>query len=103
MIAELQQLHDRLTEAERANLLGRERQRIAGALHDRIEQEIFMIGVRLSALLDSGVADPRLAHELQELRQLSADASDEVRRVDLLLDRRRASREPHRRYSIAPP
>jgi GAF domain-containing protein len=43
MIAELQELHQRLTEAERAQLLGRERERIAGALHDRIEQQIFSI------------------------------------------------------------
>jgi signal transduction histidine kinase len=81
MIAQLQELHDRLTEVERANLLSRERQRIAGALHDRLDQEIFMIGVRLNALLDSGVTDPRLVEELQELRRLSADASDELRRA----------------------
>jgi signal transduction histidine kinase len=81
MIAELQQLRERLTEAERAQLLGRERERIAGALHDRIQQEIFMIGVRLNALLKDGAVEPRLAQELQELRQLSVDAADEVRRA----------------------
>ena len=81
MIAELKQLRERLTEAERAQLLGRERERIAGALHDRIQQEIFMIGVRLNALLKDGAVEPRLAHELQELRQLSVDAADEVRRA----------------------
>lgn len=81
IIAELQQLRDRLTEVERAHLVSRERQRIAGALHDRIDQEIFMIGLRLTTLLDSGVADPQLTHELQELRRLSADVSDELRRA----------------------
>jgi len=81
MIAELQELRDCLTEVERAHLVSRERQRIAGALHDRLDQGIFMIGVRLTALLDSGVADRLLAHELQELRRLSADASDELRRA----------------------
>ena len=81
MIAELQQLRERLTEAERAQLLGRERERIAGALHDRIQQEIFVIGVRLNALLKNGAVEPRLAQELQELRQLSVDAADEVRRA----------------------
>ena len=40
-----------------------------------------MIGVRLTALLDSGIADPRLAHELEELRRLSAEVSDELRRA----------------------
>ena len=81
MIAELQQLRERLTEAERAQLLGRERERIAGALHDRIQQDIFMIGVRLNALLKDDAVEPRLAQELQELRQLSVDAADEVRRA----------------------
>jgi signal transduction histidine kinase len=80
MIAELQQLHERLTEAEQAQLLGRERERIAGALHDRIEQDIFTIGVRLGALLeDPSVAD-LIVPELQELRQLTIAAADEVRR-----------------------
>jgi signal transduction histidine kinase len=81
MIAELQQLHERLTELEQRELLSRERQRIAGALHDRIEQEIFMIGVRLNLLLEDGPMEPRLAQELQELRRLAVGAADEVRRA----------------------
>lgn len=80
-IAELRQLHERLTEAERAQLLGRERERIAGALHDQIEQEIFTIGVRLSALLDHPSLDHPVAAQLRELRQLSVKAADEVRRA----------------------
>jgi len=79
MIAELRQLHERLTEAERLQLLGRERARIAGALHDRIEQEVFTIGVRLNALLEDASLEPRVAKELRALRQLSIDASDEIR------------------------
>jgi len=59
-----------------------------------------MIGVRLTALLDSGVADRLLAHELQELRRWSADASDELRRAIFSLDRRGASGKHHRRYSV---
>lgn len=81
MIAGLQQLHDRLTEVERAQLLGRERERIAGALHDRIEQDLFTIGVRLKAVLEDSGLSPRARQELQELRQLSIEASDEVRRA----------------------
>ena len=81
MIAELPQLHERLTGLERAHLLGRERQRIAGALHDGIEQEIFMIGVRLSLLLEDGSMGPGLAQELRGLRWLAVGAADEVRRA----------------------
>ena len=80
MIAELQQLHERLTEAEQAQLLGRERERIASALHDRIEQDIFTIGVRLGALLESPSVAARIVLELQELRHLTIAAADEVRR-----------------------
>lgn len=81
MIAELQQLHDRLTDVQRAQLLGQERERIAGALHDQIEQQVFTIGLGLDALLDTGVDDPQLSHALRELRELSIDAADEVRRA----------------------
>ncbi|MGZ4679099.1 MAG: GAF domain-containing sensor histidine kinase [Ilumatobacteraceae bacterium] len=80
-IAELQQLHERLTEVEQTQLLGRERERIAGDLHDRLEQRIFTIGVRLNALVEPGDVDPRLAQELQQMRQLTIEASDEVRRA----------------------
>jgi signal transduction histidine kinase len=80
MIAELQQLRERLTEAEQARLLGRERERIAGALHDRIEQDIFTIGVRLGALLEGPSVAAGMVPELQELRQLTIAAADEVRR-----------------------
>lgn len=81
MIAELQALNERLTEAEQAQLLGRERERIAGALHDRIEQEIFTIGVRLNALLEQESLDQGVSEHLRELRQLSIRASEEIRRA----------------------
>jgi len=81
MIAELQELRERISDAEQAQLLGRERERIAGAFHDRIEQQIFSIGVRLNALLDDRGVDQRLAGELAEVRRLSIEASREVRRA----------------------
>jgi signal transduction histidine kinase len=94
MIAELRQLHERLTEAERLQLLGRERERIAGALHDQIQQEVFTIGVRLNALLEDSSLDPSVAEKLRELRQLSIRASDEIRRAIFALTspRREGSR-----------
>ena len=111
MIAELQQLHERLTQAERAQLLGRERERIAGALHDRIEQDIFTIGVRLGALLEDPSVPAPAASELQELRQLTIAAADELRRSifsltapqnegDLTDDLRRLLREFERRSNV---
>ena len=38
MITELQHIHERLSQTERTELVGRERERIAGALHDRIDR-----------------------------------------------------------------
>jgi len=81
MIAELQKLHERQTEAERMELLRREQQRIASALHDQIEQEIFTIGVRLNAILEEDSLDQGLAEQLRQLRQLSIQVSDGVRRA----------------------
>jgi signal transduction histidine kinase len=81
MIAELRQLHERLTGAERLQLLGRERERIAGALHDQIQQEVFTIGVRLNALLEDHSLDPSVTENLRELRQLAIRASDEIRKA----------------------
>ena len=101
MLAELQQLHERLTEAEQAQLLGRERERIAGALHDRIEQNIFTIGVHLGALLEDASLDARLAPQLRELHQLSIAVADELRRAIFSLTGSRTRRKPHRRPSTA--
>jgi signal transduction histidine kinase len=81
VIAELRQLHERLTEAERVQLLARERERIAGALHDQIGQEIFTIGVRLNALLKDHSLDHGVTEQLRGLRHLAINASDEVRRA----------------------
>jgi signal transduction histidine kinase len=80
MIAVLQQLHARLGMAERDQLLGRERERIAAGLHDDIEQSLFTIGVRLGALLD-GDLDPRLAEQVRAIRHLASVTDDKVREV----------------------
>lgn len=79
VIAELRQLRERLTKAERVQLLGRERERIAGELHDRIEQQIFTIGVRLNALLENPLLDSAVAGHMRGLRQLSVRAADGLR------------------------
>jgi two-component system sensor histidine kinase UhpB len=81
MIAELQQLHERLTEAERAQLLAQERNRIAGRLHDRIGQEVFAIGLRLNALLDNDAIAGLCGDDLREVRRLAVASSSELRRA----------------------
>ena len=80
MIAGLEHFNQRLHEAERQQLLVRERDRIAGGLHDNIQQGIFSIGLRLNALLDRDL-DPALVDELREVRELTSRTADEVRKV----------------------
>ncbi|HEX3841115.1 MAG TPA: GAF domain-containing protein [Acidimicrobiales bacterium] len=81
MIASLEQLHDRLSDAERTHLLDHERERIAGDLHDRIEQEIFSIGLGINSLLEVDAIDTSMAEQLRATRQLVVAVADEVRKV----------------------
>jgi signal transduction histidine kinase len=67
--------------AEWAQLLAREQQRIAGALHDRLEQSIFAIGIRLGELIEKYHFERALADELESMRQVLIDASNEVRSI----------------------
>lgn len=80
MIDRLQDLNHRLKEAERETVLARERERIAEGLHDEIGQDIFTIGLRLSALIDDA-SDPPLATRLNELRRLAIETAEHVRKV----------------------
>lgn len=80
MIDRLLELNQRLSESERDQLLSLERERIAGGLHDRIEQDIFTIGLQLNGLLEKGVDDDTDS-KLRDTRQLAARAADEVREV----------------------
>lgn len=91
MIDRLQQLNTRLSSAEREQLLSLERQRIAAGLHDRIEQDIFTIGLQLSSLLERDGLDPEVAERLRHLRKLASRSADEVREVIFALASRDGS------------
>jgi signal transduction histidine kinase len=80
MIEGLQQLHQRLDDVERDQLLGHERERIAAGLHDEIEQSVFTIGMRLSSLLVADL-EASTAAQLQDVRQRLSGVSDHVRDV----------------------
>ncbi|MDQ1459659.1 MAG: hypothetical protein QOI08_1143 [Actinomycetota bacterium] len=79
LIAGLQQLHERLDEAERHQLLARERDRIAGRLHDQVEQEFFSIGLGINSLLENDDVDPVAAEQLRAIRRRAIATADEVR------------------------
>jgi signal transduction histidine kinase len=79
MIDELEVLHRNLSQAEREQVLRQERERIAAELHDRIEQAIFTLGLKVNAILERGpVAEP-VASGLGEVRQLAIHTSESVR------------------------
>jgi len=79
MIDELAQLHRDLSQAERDHVLREERERIAAELHDRIEQAIFTLGLKVNAILETEpVAEP-IATDLGEVRQLAVHTSEAVR------------------------
>jgi signal transduction histidine kinase len=77
MIAQLQELHEKLDHARGQQLLADERKRIARELHDRVQQTLFALGLKLASLED----DPTLLANgmLPELRTLTAGAADQVK------------------------
>jgi signal transduction histidine kinase len=77
MIDQLQELHRRLDAAQLQELLTHERQRIARELHDRVQQTIFAMGLRLGSLLEG--SEPIERRPLDELRALTGLASEQVK------------------------
>jgi signal transduction histidine kinase len=91
LIDELEQLHRDLSQAERDQVLQKERERIAAELHDRIEQAIFTLGLKVNAILErEPVADP-IATDLGEVRQLAIHTSEAVREAIFALSLPRAA------------
>jgi signal transduction histidine kinase len=90
MIDELEQLHRDLSQADRDQVLRQERERIAAELHDRIEQAIFTLGLKVNAILErEPVTDP-IATDLGEVRQLAIHTSEAVREAIFALSLPRA-------------
>jgi signal transduction histidine kinase len=81
MIESLERLHRELDQAERERVLRQERERIAAGLHDRIEQAIFTIGLKLSAALEKDQLSYETAQRLREARQLAAVTAESVKEV----------------------
>jgi signal transduction histidine kinase len=79
MIDELEELHRNLSQAEREKVLRDERERIAAELHDRIEQAIFTLGLKVNAILEREPLTEPIASDLGEVRQLAVHTSEAVR------------------------
>jgi len=79
MIDELEELHRDLSQAEREQVLREERERIAAELHDRIEQAIFSLGLKVNAILEREPVTEPIAAGLGEVRQLAVHTAESVR------------------------
>lgn len=79
MIAELAELHRNLSQAERDTVLREERERIAAELHDRIEQAIFTLGLKVNSILEREPVTQPIATDLGEVRQLAVHTAEAVR------------------------
>ena len=79
MIDELEQLHRDLSQAEREQVLRQERERIAAELHDRIEQGIFTLGLKVNAILEQEPVTEPIATGLRDVKQLAIHTSEAVR------------------------
>jgi len=79
MIDKLEQLHRDLSQADREQVLQKERERIAAELHDRIEQGIFTLGLKVNAILERDSMTDPIATDLGEVRQLAIHTSEAVR------------------------
>src|SRR6202158_2399211 len=79
MIDELEQLHRDLSQADRDQVLRQERERIAAELHDRIEQGIFTLGLKVNAILEHGPVTEPISPCLGDARQRPIHTSEAVR------------------------
>src|SRR6266849_2731031 len=79
MIDELEKLHRDLSQAEREQVLRQERERIAAELHDRIEQAIFTLGLKVNEILEREKVTEPIAAGLGDVRQLAIHTSEAVR------------------------
>jgi signal transduction histidine kinase len=76
---DLQTLHHELTEAQKRQMLGDERHRIAQELHDRVQQTLFTIGLKADWVLERLPADSQLVRPLRSIEQLASLGTAQVR------------------------
>src|SRR5258708_9433768 len=79
-----------LSQGERDQVRRQERERIAAELHDRIEQGIFTLGLKVNAILEREPVTAPIANGLGEVRQLAIHTSEAVREAIFALSLPRA-------------
>jgi signal transduction histidine kinase len=76
---DLQTLHHELTEAQKRQMLGDERHRIAQELHDRVQQTLFTMGLKADWALERLPPDSPLVRPLRSIEQLASLGTAQVR------------------------
>jgi signal transduction histidine kinase len=88
---ETARLYEDQRRADREQVLRQERERIAAELHDRIEQAIFTLGLKVNAILERESMTDLIAADLGEVRQLAIHTSEAVREAIFALSLPRAA------------
>ncbi len=76
---DLQTLHHELTEAQKRQMLGDERSRIAQELHDRVQQTLFTISLKADWIMGQLPQHTGLSQPLRSIKQLSSLGTAQVR------------------------
>src|SRR6266705_5272057 len=76
---DLQTLHHELTEAQKGQMLGDERRRIAQELHDRVQQTLFTIGLKADWVMGKLPPGLPLVRPLRSIEQLASLGTAQVR------------------------
>jgi signal transduction histidine kinase len=76
---DLQALHHELTEVQKRQMLGDERNRIAQELHDRVQQTLFTIGLKADWTMGQLPQRSELGHPLRGIKQLASLGTAQVR------------------------
>ncbi len=76
---DLQKLHHDLTEAQKRQMLGDERRRIAQELHDRVQQTLFTMGLKADWALERLPPDSPLVRPLRNIKKLASLGTAQVR------------------------
>ena len=76
---DLQKLHHDLTEAQKRQMLGDERHRIAQELHDRVQQTLFTMGLKADWVLERLPPDSPLVRPLRNIKKLASLGTAQVR------------------------
>src|SRR6202022_1604710 len=76
---DLQTLHHELTEAQKRQMLGDERHRIAQELHDRVQKTLFTMGLKANWALERLPLDSPPVPPLRSIEQLASLGTAQVR------------------------